>query len=245
MTGQKLVSRTDFAKAFGISQGAVTKLCRKTIAAACVGKRIDMGHPSVAVYAAKKAQRDNACIEKTLEAAEAAAAVAPPAQVETPVAQDVTTTKIGAPVKPARAKGRKASPLISDGFMQPPDDEELGKFGNMKLSTILKKYGTMTQFKDLLSASKTIEDIHAKRIANAKASGDLISRTLVNTHVFGAMEALLVRLIQDSPRTIVARVVAAHESGETIEECEIIVRDLQSTQIKGMKKEVTKGLKSA
>lgn len=241
MTEQKLISKADFGREVGVVSGMVSKLVANKLANAMVGKRIDMAHPCVELYLAERKRRLERAKEKTevedkkdIYELQRAAAAAPPAQI----------VSLPPATPPKKRTGRQKN-LVTDGFMQPPDDDELGGFGDMKLKTILKRYGTMTQFKDLLASSNTIETIVAKRIANAKSSGDLISREHVHTFVFGAIEAVLIRLIQDAPRSIVARVASALESGETIEECEVIVRSIQSSQIKGMKKEVTKGLKSA
>lgn len=227
MTGQDLVSKAEFSRRVGISDSMVSKLTQVQLRHAVVGKKIDVNHPHVAVYLAEHHQRELKAADLSVVKAKATkkAARTPTRDIRTPL------------------KSSKPAPIKS--ILQPPDNEQLAQFNDMKLSVVLKRYGTLSQFKDLLTSTKLIEEIVAKRIANAKASGDLISREHVHAHVFGAMEVILVRLIQDSPRTITARLWAAFESGETIEDCEIIVRDLQSSQIRGMKKEVTKGLESA
>lgn len=45
-----LVSRSEFARRAGISPGAVTKACKKNLAPATVGKRIDFNHPAAVSY---------------------------------------------------------------------------------------------------------------------------------------------------------------------------------------------------
>lgn len=47
---KKLVSRSEFAKLAGVSPGAVTKACKKNLAPATIGKRIDCGHPAAVKY---------------------------------------------------------------------------------------------------------------------------------------------------------------------------------------------------
>ena len=240
MTGQKLISKADFSRQYSISQSMVTKLSKGSLLKAMVGKRIDIAHPTVELYLAKKLKRKQTAetkAAKSIDDLQAAAEAAPASQLT--VLPTATAPKV------RRGRPKAVKDVISDGFMQPPDDDELGQFAEMKLKTLLKRYGTLGQFKDLLSATKLIEEILAKRISNAKASGDLISREHVHAHVFGAIESILIRLIQDSPRTIAARVIIALESGDTPEDVEVIIRDLLSSQIRGMKKEVTKGLQSA
>lgn len=145
----------------------------------------------------------------------------------------------------ARLPSNKIKDEILAGTIKAPDDIELANFGSMTLDKILKIYGTVTRFKDLLSATKLIEDIIEKRIKNAKSSGDLISRHHVDTFMIGAYETLYIRLLQDSPRTISASVLAAWESGEKPEQVEIMIKDLLSTQLKSVQKEVTKAQNSA
>ena len=45
-----LVSRSEFSRRAGITPGAVTKACKKMLAPATVGKRIDANHPAAIAY---------------------------------------------------------------------------------------------------------------------------------------------------------------------------------------------------
>ncbi len=47
---KKLVSRSEFARIAGITPGAVTKACKKNLAPATIGKRIDVNHPAAVEY---------------------------------------------------------------------------------------------------------------------------------------------------------------------------------------------------
>ncbi|MFK5915346.1 MAG: hypothetical protein QM484_13325 [Woeseiaceae bacterium] len=47
---RKLVSRSEFARMAGITPGGVTKACKKILAPATVGKRIDANHPAAIAY---------------------------------------------------------------------------------------------------------------------------------------------------------------------------------------------------
>lgn len=232
-TKQKLVSKAEFSRIVGVSQAMVSKMSKSNLAKAMVGTRINMAHTSVKKYITTH----RAKIRKD---AKREAAGSEQAEMDTQPIQ-----KKGANGKHQKSGRTKIKDQIIEGSVTAPDDEELAKFGDMKLKDILRHHGTMTQFKDLLSATKLIEDIIEKRIKNAKISGDLISREHVHTFIFGAIEVMTIRLIQDAPRTISAQVIAAWESGETAEQVEVIIRNLISSQIKSMKKEVTKGMKSA
>ncbi len=237
MPRQQLISKAEFSRKYGISAAMAGKLTKKKLLKAMCGNRIDINHASVTLYLAERRKRELEAADEEVNAAKRVEKVAKPTKK--------TILPTAKEPKQPRGRPKRKTHAIDEGFLQPPEDDELKEFNDMPLKEILRRYGTMTQFKDLLTSTKVIEDIHAKRIANAKASGDLISRELVHTYVFGAIEAILIRLIQDSPRTITARLFNAFESGQTVEEGEVIVRNLQSSQIKGMKKEVEKGLKSA
>jgi len=114
----------------------------------------------------------------------------------------------------------------------------------MTLSELIKKFGTDTRFVDWLKAVKAIEDIHEKRLKNAATQKDLIPRKFVETHVFGYIETSNIRLLNDSPRTIAARVIEAVEAGETKEEIELMVQQIISNQIKSIKEKSKKALKN-
>lgn len=232
-TKQKLVTKAEFSRIVGINQGYLTRLTKTDFANAMVGPRIDMAHTSVKSYITKRRAKERKAAQREAARSEQDDSIAQPVQKK---------RGTGSQQKSGRVKIKDQ---IIEGSATAPDDQELAKFGDMKLKDILRHHGTMTQFKDLLSATKLIEDIIEKRIKNAKISGDLISREHVHTFIFGAIEVMNIRLLQDAPRTIAARVISAWESGETSEQVEVIICDLISSQLQSMKKEVTKGMKSA
>lgn len=57
---RRLISRTDLARMAGVSQTAITKQCKRTLAAALVGDRIDLDHPAVQAYLAAHGRSDAA-----------------------------------------------------------------------------------------------------------------------------------------------------------------------------------------
>jgi hypothetical protein len=107
----------------------------------------------------------------------------------------------------------------------------------------VKQFGSVTGFKDWLFSLKQIEDIREKRLRNEESEGRLISRELVKTHVFGAIEATNRRLLGDSPKTIARRVYALANSGVVIEEGERTVREIISSHLGLVKTQVTKALR--
>lgn len=50
---KKLVKRSEFARLAGVAAPSVTKACSKQLAAACVGRRIDLNHPDAVEYLRK------------------------------------------------------------------------------------------------------------------------------------------------------------------------------------------------
>ena len=51
---KKLISRSEFARRAGVSPAAVTKACSSLLAAACVGKRLDINHSVAVEYLKRK-----------------------------------------------------------------------------------------------------------------------------------------------------------------------------------------------
>lgn len=53
---KKIVNRAEFARMAGVSGASVTKACNSRLAAACVGKRIDLNHPDAQSYLSEKTE---------------------------------------------------------------------------------------------------------------------------------------------------------------------------------------------
>ena len=219
---QKLISKAELSRLCGVSTAAITKACKKKFPGAMHGDgqraRIDANHPAVIDYI------------------ESHGGTGPES-----IRQD-DSGKDPSPERPPSkaAQIRDASP----GEYEPvPDDIEA--FADMTIRELIARFGTETRFKDWLGALKTIEDIQEKRIKNAVAAGKLVSRELVERHVFGVIEASHRRLLNDSPKTITGQVYAAAKSGMELEEAESKVRLLISSQLKSVKARAEKGLRNA
>lgn len=122
--------------------------------------------------------------------------------------------------------------------------EELEEMAEI-LRPLLARFGTATVFKDWLDALKKIVDIREKDLKNDEFRGRLISRELVEAHVFGAIEGTFRKLLSDSTKTIARRVFASAKSGQTIQEAEAIVHDIVSTQLQQLKAKTEKALRNA
>ena len=87
--------------------------------------------------------------------------------------------------------------------------EDLAELASI-LSPLTERFGTEPAFKEWLDALKKIEEIREKRLKNEALEGELISRELVKTHVFGAIESSNRRLLSATPQTITAAQTIIH-----------------------------------
>jgi hypothetical protein len=141
-----------------------------------------------------------------------------------------------------------AAPVATDGAGAPPAPgvpDDIDQYAEMTLRQLIDQFGTDEKFEVWLKSLKTIGEIEDRRLKNATAKSQLISRDVVDRYVFGVIEATYTRLLNDSPKTIAGQVRAAVKAGQTTEEIEAMVRDLISSQIKGIKEKARRGLKDA
>jgi hypothetical protein len=122
--------------------------------------------------------------------------------------------------------------------------EDVGSVADMTIREVIKRFGTVTAFKDWLTSLKAIEDIRERRLRNEEADGRLIPREPVKHHVFGAIDAANRRLLNDSPKTIARRVYALAKTGAAIEEAEQIVREIISSQLRPVKVQAARVLRN-
>jgi len=115
----------------------------------------------------------------------------------------------------------------------------------LKLREITERFGSVVALQDWLDARKTVSEITKLEIANAEAMGRLISRELVRTHIFGAIDSQNRRLLSDLPRTIASRLYGLAGSGAPLEEAEALVREHVSSQLKIAKETAVRILRAA
>jgi hypothetical protein len=94
-----------------------------------------------------------------------------------------------------------------------------------------------------LSRRKRAAEAEKLELANAQTRGALISRELVKTHVFGAIEAANKRLLGDAAKTIASKVVNSTRAKGTLEEALRIVREEIGKQLRTSKDRVTRVLR--
>lgn len=100
---------------------------------------------------------------------------------------------------------------------------------------IAARYGTVPGFTDWLDARRKVADIRRLELRNAESEGRLIQRDFVRTHVFGYLNAVNLRLLRDTPRTLAQRVRALVRSDATTEELEAEIRERISSQLRNAK----------
>lgn len=148
-------------------------------------------------------------------------------------------TKVAAPVE------TPVLPASSDGEIHlagvTPEDAAL--IADLTTREVVRRFGTMTQFRDWLDSLKRIEEIREKRIKNDEATGRLIPREPVKAYVFAAIDAVNRRLLSDAPKSIAARLDAMTKSGATLEERELVVRELIGSQLKPVRDQAMKSLR--
>ena len=133
----------------------------------------------------------------------------------------------------ARKANKKAAAPSEPEFIEIP--ENIRDFSDMTLQELIYRFGTDERFVDWLRATKSIEDINSKRLANAKTMGELVSRDLVKVGIVEPVDAAHRKLLTDGAKTIARRVTAGHDAGRSVEELEYVVVDLISSFIKPMK----------
>jgi hypothetical protein len=235
----RLVTKAELARRAGVSKPAISRACKTgPLRVACQGDRVDLDHPAVAAAYPQALQAEIA--KKGADSDGAASRVAKEPR-----------RRVAAPPEPAAGKAKSTpAPDAAPTFEEGPDvdvedelAEEINSLGSSAskedlqrlrkaLGPIIARFGTRRAFKDWLEALKSIEEIRKRRLDNEETEGRLISRELVKTHVFGAIEGSHRRLLGDMPKTVVRVVYAMAKSDEPIEVAEKRTRDIVTTVLK-------------
>lgn len=211
----RLVSKARFAEVSGVTPGAVTKACQGVLFPAMQGKSIDLDHACVVAYLKRRG-------------------------IDSSEIPDVKPRKpVGAGIKKERKKG--LSITVAEGDVP----LEMEAVADMTLRDIVAKYGTDARFIDWLNAVQKLEGIDEKRIKNAKARGELVSRRLVEVGVIDVFNAAHLRLLKDGAKSIVGGVIAKHKSGASINETENYVSDILTSFIRPVKAKVARSLRES
>lgn len=167
-----------------------------------------------------------------------------------------------APTPPPRAWGSDSPattrPTAEDTPDEPIDEsdeqyqdnlglipENIRKLAHLPLNKLVYKFGTDVGFVKWLSALKEMEAIQEKRFKNQVTSGDYIPRDYVRNHVLSLFDTSYSRLVSDTPRTLTISVMEAVEAGKNEGEIELIVQNLISKQIQGVKENAIRLIRKA
>lgn len=225
----RFVSRAELARLAGVSAAAITKACKGQLAMACEGKRIDLDHEATRRYLDAKVGSVQSGAMEASSSAE----------------------------RPRRSRPRAPEPEQEPAVDEEPDaarfatalehldPSDIDGMEDLTLREITARFGTVLAFKDWLDARKKLVDIREKDLRNAETQGVLISRDLVEHHVFGAIENANRQLLADSPKTITRRLFAMARSGAPLEEAERVVRDIISSQLRPVKATAARVLRNA
>jgi len=155
-------------------------------------------------------------------------------------------TSAAAPT-PKRPQGRRAKANLGDIDNDPLQrvPENIRAFADMSLRELAAMFGTDHGFIEWLNGLKRIEDIHEKRIKNAKAEGELVARDLIAEGVIGPIEQAHRKMLTDGAKNISRRVAAMAKAGSTESECEKYVHDQIGSFIRPVKTQMQRALDNA
>ncbi len=128
-------------------------------------------------------------------------------------------------------------------LMQIPED--IRKLADWSLRDLVTKFGTDIAFLDFLKATKALEEIHEKRLKNAKSSGELVDRILIKIGVIEPINTAHVKLLTDGSKTIAVRTKAMLDAGRDLGEVEAFITEQISSFIRPMKAKIARSLKNA
>ena len=121
---------------------------------------------------------------------------------------------------------------------------DIGQYMHLTLSELIERFGTERSFRDWLEALNKLESLREKRLNIEARQRTLISRELVRSHVFGAIDAGFRRLLTDTPRTIVAMIYAKAKADVPLEEAERTVREVMQKQLSPIKSTAARVLRN-
>lgn len=181
-----------------MSRQAAAKACSTKLAAARYEDRWDLDHPAVVAWLS-----------------DGPPAAANGARKRPPVPTGASPKRGKRPVKTAPAPTTEPPP--EPAVPAPQGTRELEELSAL-LRPLLDRYGTARGFRDWLQAAAQLEAVRERKLRNDEREGRLIDRSLVSTHLMGALQRLHRRLLGDSAVTTVRRVYAAAKAGMPVED---------------------------
>lgn len=125
----------------------------------------------------------------------------------------------------------KAGPLQKPAIDVPKSVSDLLQ---LTFAEISERYASFEGFSDWLDARKKVGEIDRLETQNRERRGELVSRELVKTHVFGPIHTGFEQLIRDVPRTAAARVIPMAKRNDPIQEIEKVIAEQITATLKPM-----------
>lgn len=242
---KRLMTKSDFAKLNNVSPAAITKACTTILKLAFDGNRIDANHSSAKLYVKKKQLQQskknelNPPIEKLKKVKEN----------RLPGDKDLEEFEF---VKVKPVKYSKSSNINSENEKEEIPKfytnqgreipENIRKYLKYTVEDVINEFGTETALNDFLLSIKRIKDIYKTDIANEKASGELVHRSLIKVGIIDPINTAHTRLLTDGSKTIAKRVKAKLDGGANIYEVEKFISEQITSYIKPMKQSIKRAL---
>lgn len=236
MSHPQTVSRSEFARLCGVSPAAVTKALGGPLAGAKCGKYVDVAHPAAVAYRKAKEAGPRARVAKGK----------PTPAKKQQRKKKRAPGKNASPRKARIPRGREAAK--DKELLEPPPKpidripEDLRDMMDMPMREFVEMFATDHRMKTWLDGAKTIEAIHTARVKNAKESGKLVSRDMVQQYFLNPVEEFHMKLLTDFVKTVTSRLGAKIRTDANNEECEAEVRKQIERFMKPMKRKILKGL---
>jgi hypothetical protein len=230
------ISRSDFARLAKVSPAAVTKACGKKLKPACVADLIDVESECAREYlAAHGVVLPDPAAPPTDPAKPKSKRSTKPAPGK-PGSKRKRAANAGAPTptSPVKPSPKRAGRLNEDA----PLLDESGYADELKdltLNEIVERHGTVRAYQKHLEAHVKREQALKSRISNAQKLGELIEWELIDKTVFGLIDAVFKRLLNDTPKTVSSRAYDLARSNAPLEEAEQMVRDSISSHLNPVK----------
>jgi hypothetical protein len=227
----RLIEKAGFAEKVGVSRSAVTQATKPGAALheALVEDKIDLDSVCCKRYLAKKKLSEQQLLTLGLSTAELN-------DLQPALAPQIGRVPVHEETPGSSPRG-SAIDITSNDLMN--------HFGNMTLFDIIKKHGSDNAFVKIVQAMKQVAEVEEKQLKLAKQRGEVIDRELVRRHLFGAIDAGNLKLLNDLPGSITRSVYSASKAGQRPEEAEKEVREMISSILQEVKTSAKRRLSRA
>ena len=224
----RTISKKELAMLAGVTPGAISQQLSRKLKPALIGNRIDIDHPAVIAYFAKRAELN----------------IAPP-----PPPPKKKESVTGVQSMQRRGRGRPPSKQIDDvgnvhelpSMLPHIPGLTMEEIEQLTILQVVERFGTAASVVDYLSAVKSIEDVRQKRIKNAELRGRLVARDAVKV-LFGFVDEAHSRMVSDTPARAAVVIRSLLDNDPSKEDIEKIIRDQIAAGLKGVKSKVSRSL---